>query len=84
MTVSDNTIQVERFIDFFNKMGQNGSNVSKTIAKNALKNPGKALDITANLASPAASTNHKAALSTLPDVINFYHTGKSLYLGKSV
>ena len=43
-----------------------------------------ALKITSNIARPAATKNPKAALSSLPEVINFYHTGKRLYLGKFV
>ena len=53
-------------------------------ATNALKKPAKILEIDANVASAAASRNPKAALSTIPEVINFYHTGKGLYLGKFV
>ena len=36
------------------------------------------------IGSTAKSRNPKAALSSFPDVILFYHTGKRLYLGKSV
>ena len=32
----------------------------------------------------AASRNSKQALSTLPDLITFYNTGRDLYLGKFV
>ena len=35
------------------------------MAKNVLKNPGRALDVTANSATAAASRNPTAALSTL-------------------
>ena len=42
------------------------------------------LEIGANLGTAAASRNPKAALLTLPEVINFYHTGKGHYLGKFV
>ena len=54
------------------------------MAKNVLKNPGRALEIGANVGSAFASRSPKAALSSLPQVINFYHTGKGLYLGKFV
>ena len=47
------------------------------MAKNVLGNPGRAIDLTA-----AVSKNSKQALSTLPELITFYNTGKSLYLGK--
>ena len=82
MTVSDKSIQAEGLGDFFNNLGTKRLNVSKKMAKNVIKNPGRALDITANIATAAASRNPENVLSTLPEVINFYHTGKSLYLGK--
>ena len=50
------------------------------MAKNLLKKPSRALDITANIATAAASRNSKKVLSTPPDVINFYHTGKRFFL----
>ena len=84
MTVSDNTIKAEGLGDFFKNLGKKGLNVSKKMAKNVLKNPGTALEIGANVGSAFASRNPKAALTSLPEVINFYHTGKGLYLGKFV
>ena len=84
MTVSDNTIEAEGLSDFFKNLGKNSVKVGKKLAKNVLKNPSRALDITANIASAAASRSPKNVLSTLPEVINFYHTGKGLNLGKFV
>ena len=52
------------------------------MAKNVLKNPSRALDSTANIATAAASRNPKNIMSTLPELITFYNTGKGLYLGK--
>ena len=80
MIVSDNTIQAEGLGDFFKNLGKKGLNESKKMAKNLLKNPGRDLEITSNIATAAATKNSKAALSTLPEVNNFYHTGKGLYL----
>ena len=54
------------------------------MAKNVLSNPGRALDLTAKIATAAASRNCKQALSTLPELITFVSTGKGLYLGKFV
>ena len=82
--VSDNVIQAEGLRDFFKNLGKKGLNVSKKIAKNVLSNPGRALDLTAKIATAAASRNSKQALSTLPELITFYNTGKGLYLGKFV
>ena len=54
------------------------------MAKNLLSNPGRALDLTAKIATAAASRKSKQALSTLPELITFYNTGKGLYPGKLV
>ena len=82
--VSDNVIQAECLGDFFKNLGKVSSKAAKKLAKNALKNPYRFLEIGANVATAAVSKNPKAALSALPEVINFYHTGKGLYLGKFV
>ena len=84
MIVSDNVIQAEGIGDFFKNLGKKGFNISKKMAKNVLSNPVRALDLTAKTAIAAASKNSKQALSTLPELITFYNTGKGLYLGKFV
>ena len=84
MIVSDNTIQAEGLGSFFKNLGKVSAKAGKKLAKNVLSNPGRALDLTAKIATAAATKSPKAALSTLPEVINFYHTGKGLYLGKFV
>ena len=84
MIVSDNVIQAEGLGSFFKNLGKKGLSISKKMAKNVLSNPGRALDLTAKIATAAATKSPKAALSTLPEVINFYHTGKGVYLGKFV
>ena len=84
MTVSDNTIKAEGLGSFFKSLGKISAKAGKKLAKNVLSNPGRALDLTAKIATAAAAKSPKAALSTLPEVINFYHTGKGLYLGKFV
>ena len=84
MTVSDNTTILESLGDFFKKLGKKGLIVSKGISKNGLKNPERALEIGANVGTAFASRSLKAALSSLSEMINFYHTGEGLYLGKFV
>ena len=84
MTVADDTIKAEGFGDFLTNLGKKGPNVSKKMVKNVLSYPGRALDLTAKIATAAASRNSKQALSTLPELITFYNTGKGLYLGKFV
>ena len=80
MIVSDNVIQAEGLGSFFKNLGKISSKAGKKLATNVLKNPIRALEIGANIATAAATKNPKAALSTLLEVINFYHTGKGLYL----
>ena len=84
MIVSDNTIQAEGLGSFFKNLGKTSAKAGRKLATNVLKNPGRALEIISNIATAAATKSPKAALSTLPEVINFYHTGKGLYLGKFV
>ena len=52
------------------------------MAKNDLSKPRRALGLTAKTATAAGSRNSKQALSTIPELITFYNTGKGLYLGK--
>ena len=80
MTVSDNTIKAEGLGSFFKNLGKISAKAGKKLATNVLKKPGRALEITSNIATAAATKSPKAALSTLPEVINFYHTGKGLDL----
>ena len=84
MIVSDNVIQAEGLGDFFKNLGKVSSKAAKKLAKNALKNPSRFLEIGANIATAAATKSPKAALSTLPEVIKFYHEGRGLYLGKFI
>ena len=51
------------------------------MAENVLKNPGRALELGANVARAFASRNPKGVLSSVPEVISFYHTGEKLFLG---
>ena len=84
MIVSNNTTQAEGLGDFINNLGKISGKVAKKSATNAPKNPSRFLEIGANVAAATASRNPKAALPAIPEVINFYHTGKGLYLGKFV
>ena len=84
MTVSDKTIQAEGLGSFFKKLGRISTKAGKKLATIVLKNLGRALEITSNIATAAATKSPKAALSSLPEMINSYQTGKGLYLGKIV
>ena len=84
LTVSDNIIQAGGLISCFKNLGRISAGVGKKLATNVLKNPGRALETTSNIATAAATKSPKAASSTLPEVINFYHRVKGLYLGNFV
>ena len=84
MIVSDNTIQAEGLGDFFKKLWKVSGKAAQKLANNALKSPSRFIEIGANVAAATASRNPKATLSAIPEAINFYHTGKGLYLGKFV
>ena len=71
MIVSDNVIQAEGLGSFFKNLGKISAKAGKKLAKNVLSNPGRALDLTAKIATAAASKNSKLALSTLPELITF-------------
>ena len=77
-------MQAEGLGVYFKNLGKKGLNISKKMAKNVLSKPGRALDLTAKIATAAASKNSKQALSALPELITFYNTGKGLYLGNFV
>ena len=84
MTVSDNTIQAEGLGDFFKNQGKTGLIVPQKMAKNVLKDLGRALEIGANVGTGIAFRSPKAASLMLPEANDFYHTGKGLYFGKFV
>ena len=82
LTMSNNTIEFEGLGESFKSLGKKRLILSNKMAKNSLKNPGRALEIGANVGTAFACRSTKSTLSSLPEVINFYHTGKGLYLWK--
>ena len=84
MFLNDNTIQAEGLGKFPKTLGRNSAKAGQKLAADVMKNPGRALEIGAKIGSAAVSKNTKPALSTIPDVTKFNHTGKELYLGKIV
>ena len=60
---------------FFKHLGSAAKNVGKKI----LNNPGRALEIAANIGTAAASKNPKLIAATAPDIKKFVHQGKGLY-----
>ena len=75
LVVSDRTINGEGLGDFFKHLGSAAKNVGNKLPKN----PGRALEIAANIGTAAASKNSKLIAATAPDVIKFVHQGKGLY-----
>ena len=82
MTASDSTIKAEGLSSFSKNLGKISAKARKKLATNVLKSPSLALEIGANVATAAASRKPKAVLSTLPELITIYNTGRGLYLGK--
>ena len=76
MTANDKTIKADGLGDFFETLGEKDNNVSKKMARNVLKNPSRALDITANIATEATYRNPTNVMSTLPELKTFYNSGK--------
>ena len=62
MIVTDNTIKAEGLSSFFKNLGKLSAKAGKKLATKVLKNPGRALEIGANVASAAASGNPKNVL----------------------
>ena len=79
--VIDNTIQEEGLCSFFKNLGRISAEAGKKLATNVIKNPDRALKKTSNTATTTATKNLKAAVSSLPEVIKYNHTGGGLYLG---
>ena len=75
LIVSDRTISGEGLGDFFKHLGS----AAKYVGKKILNNPGRALEIAANIGTAAATKDPKLIAATAPDVIKFVHQGKGLY-----
>ena len=78
LILSDQTISAEGLGDFFKHIGK----VAKNVGQKVLNNPGRALELAANIGRAAASKNPTLIAPTAPDIINFVHQGKGLYVGK--
>ena len=80
LIVSDQTIQAEGIGDFFRGVGK----AAKSVGKKILNNPGRALELAANIGTAAASKNPRMIAATAPDIITFVHQVKGPYLGKFI
>ena len=79
LIVSERTIDVEGLGDFFKHLGKATAKAAKNVGKKILNNPGRALEIAANIGTAAASKNPRMIAATAPDIIKFVHQGKGLY-----
>ena len=79
-TVSNNTIGIESFGDFFKSLGENSVKVVYKLSKTVLKNPGRALETSANASSAFLTKNPTAAFSSLPEKIKFIKQAKDYTL----
>ena len=77
MTVNINTLAAERAADLFNSLCKKELIASKD-ARSALKNPKRAVGNGANVGTAFECRSPNGTLSTPPEMIIFYHTGKSL------
>ena len=75
LIVSERTIDGEGLGDFFKHLGS----AAKYVGKKILNNPGRALEIAANIGTAAASKNPRMIAATAPDIIKVVHQGKELY-----
>ena len=81
MTVSDITIEAKSLGKFFINLGRISAKTGTKLPTSIMKNPGRTMEKGAKLGNAAVSRAPKAALFTMPDVLNFLHTGKGFYLG---
>ena len=75
MAAFDDSMKLEGFGHLFEKIGQASAEAGEKLSTDVIKYPGRASERGAKFGSEAVSRNSKAALSTIPDVMNFYNTG---------
>ena len=79
LIVSERTINAEGLGDFFKHLGKASAKAAQNVGKKILNNPGRALEIAANIGTAAASKNPRLIAATAPEIIKFVHQGKGLY-----
>ena len=81
MTVNDKSGEAEGLGKVFKNLEGRSAGAVRKLATIVLKKPATAFEKGAEIVSEAVSRNPKATFSTVPDVIDFYCTGKRLILG---
>ena len=79
LIVSERTINAEGLGDFLKHLGKATAKAAQNVGTKILNNPGRALEIAANIGFAAASENPRLIAATAPEVIKFVHQGKGLY-----
>ena len=75
MTVDDNTIKAEGLGNVFKNTTNTSPKETEKIDTNDLTTPGRASESIAKYGSAAVTKNAEVALSKIPDVVSFFHTG---------
>ena len=75
--------ELKDLVSIFKNVEDFSNEVSEKLAK-VMKNPRRALETVRKIGRAAVSKKPTAAPSTIPDVLNFYHTRKRKVLGKFV
>ena len=79
-----NTIAARKLVKIPKNSRSNSAKAVKKMAIYVMKKHKRALERGAKIGIAAVNKIPQTALSTIPDVISFYHTGNALYLGKIV
>ena len=81
MAVIDDTFEADCLGHLLENIQKQSAEAFEKLATNTIKTTGGVfLEIGAKTGKEALSWNPKAALSTIADVINWYHTGESFCL----
>ena len=67
------------FYQFFENTGTTSVKAGKSLATIVMKNHARALGIGTKIGNAAVSNNLYATVSTIPDLINFYHNRQELF-----
>ena len=80
MVASVYTTKAEGLGNLLKNLGKASAKAGEKVATNVMKNPGRALEVAVAKIGSAAVSRIPKALSTIPDVVNSFHTDKEKYL----
>ena len=70
--------------DFFEHLGKATAKAAKNVGKKITNNPGRALELVANIGTAPASKNPKLIAATAPKSLNLYIKGKVYFWGNFI